>query len=133
MKRKNGAYILTTFLPCFILEIIGLLTLVLPFDDYQDRVTVTLSCLIVMSTLFAQTSSSLPASADPKLIDIWMFIHISLLFLVFIVHVGVIYIHKRSNHLSQEKKLPTDQVSYYSPIEKIQMNSKVMVRYPKYS
>lgn len=52
--RKNGAYLVNTFIPFVILELIGLLTLLMPYNDYQDRVTVTLSCLIVMATLFSQ-------------------------------------------------------------------------------
>ena len=32
-------------------------------------------------------SSTLPESAEPKLIDIWMCVHVGILFLVFLVHI----------------------------------------------
>ena len=32
-------------------------------------------------------SSTLPESAEPKLIDIWMCVHVGVLFLVFLVHI----------------------------------------------
>ena len=52
LNRKYGAYIFNIFLPCLIMEILGLLTLFMPIDSYSDRVAVTLSCLIVMAALF---------------------------------------------------------------------------------
>lgn len=126
-NRKNGAYVFNTFLPCLILELIGILTLLMPSHDYQDRVSVTLSCLIVMSALFTQVSTSLPTSADPKLIDVWMFTHVALLFVVFLVHIIVIYIHSQSNSSSEGR--PTysrPDVKYSSDIIKMKNKIKVM-------
>ena len=57
INRKYGAYIYNTFMPCIILEVIGLLTHVIPLDDLSDRIMVTLSCLIVMAALFTQVTN----------------------------------------------------------------------------
>ena len=54
MKRKYGSFLFNTFLPCVVLEFIGLMTHILPTDDYSDRITITLSSLIVMAALFTQ-------------------------------------------------------------------------------
>ncbi|KAL7648950.1 UNVERIFIED_CONTAM: hypothetical protein RMT77_000885 [Armadillidium vulgare] len=104
IRRKFGAYIFNTVLPCVVLEIIGLMTHWLPINDYNDRVTVTLSCLIVMAALFTTSSNNLPESAEPKLIDFWMFAHIVVLLIVFVAHLIVIFIHDRNANKEREQK-----------------------------
>ncbi|KAF2347728.1 Low-density lipoprotein (LDL) receptor class A repeat [Trinorchestia longiramus] len=83
IARRFGSHILVTFLPCFVLQLIGLSVFAVPLDDLASRLTVSISCLIVMAALFTQISSTLPVSADPKMIDVWMFVHVLLLALVF--------------------------------------------------
>ncbi|RXG50869.1 5-hydroxytryptamine receptor 3C [Armadillidium vulgare] len=70
-----------------VLEAIGLITLFLPTHDYNDRFATTFSLLMSMSSLFSQISGSLPASAEPKLMDIWMFTHVLCILLIFIDHI----------------------------------------------
>lgn len=52
--RKYGAFIFIIILPCVILEVIGLMTLLFPTNDYNDRAATTLSCLMTIATLFSQ-------------------------------------------------------------------------------
>uniref|UniRef100_A0A6A7G4D8 Glycine receptor subunit alpha-2-like n=1 Tax=Hirondellea gigas TaxID=1518452 RepID=A0A6A7G4D8_9CRUS len=87
LQRLYGAYILTTYLPCVLLEVIGLSTFALPFSMMSDRLNVTVACLIVMAALFTQVSSTLPTAADSKMIDIWMFAHMFLFAFIFLSHV----------------------------------------------
>ena len=47
---------------------------------------VTVSCLIVISTLFSQVTTTIPASAEPKIIDIFFFYYIFHLFIVSLHH-----------------------------------------------
>ena len=49
-------------------------------------------------------SSTLPESAAPKLLDIWMFYHVLVLFLVFIMHVIVNILLEKSNKKQENKK-----------------------------
>ncbi|MCL4147038.1 UNVERIFIED_CONTAM: hypothetical protein GTU68_052828 [Idotea baltica] len=95
------------------------MTHLLPINDYTDRLTVTLSCLIVMATLFTQVSTTLPKSAEPKSIDIWMFAHIMVLLLVFVVHVCVI----RSNENIKNREKNKVQVEE-SPQKLFHIRSK---------
>ncbi|XP_042860196.1 uncharacterized protein LOC122246016 [Penaeus japonicus] len=89
LERKWGAYLLNTFLPCVVLAAIGLITHIFPHEDFSDRVTTTLSCLIVMAAFFIQVSTALPTSAEPKLIDFWMLGHVLLMLMIFVTHVLV--------------------------------------------
>ncbi|MCL4126239.1 UNVERIFIED_CONTAM: hypothetical protein GTU68_029340 [Idotea baltica] len=86
------------------------MTLFIPCEAYQDRVTVTLSCLIVMAAFFTQISSSLPLSADPKLIDVWMFTHVCILFLVFEVHIIIIFLFIKSTRMKEEEEKKENKV-----------------------
>ncbi|KAB7495408.1 Gamma-aminobutyric acid receptor subunit beta-like [Armadillidium nasatum] len=52
--RNYGAFIFNTIFPCIIIVLIGILSHFLPPHDYNDRVTTTMSCLIVIATLFSQ-------------------------------------------------------------------------------
>ncbi|XP_047478927.1 glutamate-gated chloride channel-like [Penaeus chinensis] len=85
--RKFESFLLTTFLPCIILCALSQLTLThFHLDDFPDRITVTLSLLIVLASLFSQTSSTLPMSPTPKCIDFFFFYCILRVSVVFILH-----------------------------------------------
>ncbi|XP_042889458.1 uncharacterized protein LOC122264570 [Penaeus japonicus] len=85
--RKFESYLLTTFLPCMVLCALSQLTLThFHLDDFPDRITVTLSLLIVLASLFSQTSTTLPMSPTPKCIDFFFFYCILRVSVVFILH-----------------------------------------------
>lgn len=86
-NRRFEAYLLTTFMPCVLLCILAQITLThFQLENFTDRITVTLSLLIVLASLFSQLSSSLPSSADPKLIDIFFFYCCVRVGSIFIIH-----------------------------------------------
>lgn len=58
-----------------------------PYNLQQVRLPVALTTLLVLYTSFNQTSSSLPQTAYVKLIDVWYFFCIILLFVIIVVHV----------------------------------------------
>ncbi|XP_037776760.1 uncharacterized protein LOC119573725 [Penaeus monodon] len=55
----------------------------------QVRAIMTLTTLLVLYTLFNQVSSALPDTAYIKMIDMWFFFCIFLIFSVIIVHISV--------------------------------------------
>ena len=54
VARLFGSQIMLTFMPCILLQVIGLCVFAIPLDDLSDRLTVSISCLIVMAALFSQ-------------------------------------------------------------------------------
>ena len=56
---------------------------------------VSLTTLLVLYTLFSNTSDSLPVTAYVKMIDMWFFSSISLLFFITMVHVLTEYLTDR--------------------------------------
>ncbi|KAF2363276.1 Neurotransmitter-gated ion-channel ligand-binding domain [Trinorchestia longiramus] len=87
MKRKYFSYLLTTFLPCIILSVLGSMTMIsFRLDNFQDRITVTLSLLIVVASLFSQVVSTIPTSPSSKCVEIFFFYIILRLAFVFMLH-----------------------------------------------
>ncbi|KAK7085076.1 hypothetical protein SK128_006277 [Halocaridina rubra] len=52
----------------------------------NDRVMIAISCLIVIAALFSQVAMTVPASAQPKAIDIFFFYYMVRLFMIFLHH-----------------------------------------------
>ena len=71
-KRRIVNEILTTFLPTFlILAIVYATNFFKPFF-FEAVVTVNLTGLLVLTTLFISVSGSLPPTAYVKMIDVWL-------------------------------------------------------------
>ena len=61
---------------------------------------VSLTTLLVLYTLFSNTSDALPITAYVKLIDVWFFFCIFLLFFIIVIHTAV----EHMVNLSEDKK-----------------------------
>ena len=71
-KRRIVNQVLTVFLPTFlILAIVYATNFFKPFF-FEAVVTVNLTALLVLTTLFISVSNSLPPTAYIKMIDIWL-------------------------------------------------------------
>ncbi|KAK4319126.1 hypothetical protein Pmani_009956 [Petrolisthes manimaculis] len=87
MTRLFGNSILTIYIPSLILTIISYLTFFFRTSIFDVRVMVALTSLLVLATLFAQASSSLPKTSYFKMVDIWLLFCVGITFLVIIFHV----------------------------------------------
>ncbi|KAF2356817.1 Ionotropic glutamate receptor [Trinorchestia longiramus] len=81
----------TTGVPCMIITYIGDLTLWFDPRNFTDRIMVTLSCLIVIASLFSQTNATSPSSNSTKMIDHFFLASIIFLFFVCLHHCVVHY------------------------------------------
>nr|XP_027227686.1 ligand-gated ion channel 50-like [Penaeus vannamei] len=64
-------YIGNIFLPSLLFVFICYTTLSFDLEDFQDRITVSLTSLLVLSTFFNQVSQTIPRTSYLKLIDVW--------------------------------------------------------------
>ena len=95
-RRKYDSYLLTIFLPCVVLYILGVLTMTsFHLDNFKDRMNVTLSLLIVVASLFSQVVSTLPASPTPKCLEWFFLIIITKLAFIFMLHTVVEHLIQR--------------------------------------
>ncbi|KAK8401438.1 hypothetical protein O3P69_002897 [Scylla paramamosain] len=78
--RRYGFYLLTLYIPTTLLMLIAYATLYFNPDDFNSRIVVALTSLLVLSSLFTQTSNSLPKTSYFKLVDVWLFFSIVMIF-----------------------------------------------------
>ena len=87
LERIYMSYLMTTFGPCIVLCGLGSVSMIaFKIDDFTDRITITLSLLIVVAALFSQTVSTLPTSPSMKYVEIFFFYVILRLAYVFMMH-----------------------------------------------
>lgn len=102
--HKFAAYLMTTFFPCIILCLLAHVTLThFQLTDFNDRIMVTLSLLIVLASLFSQLSSTLPSSPVSKLVDHFFFYCIVRVSLIFLIH-SSIELSLRSSRKAEDAK-----------------------------
>ena len=87
MKRMPAYFIATMYLPTFCITLMSLATLFIDQAHFDAIITVVLSCMLVMYTLFQSISADMPSTAYLKLLDYWLIFGILLPFFVFIVEV----------------------------------------------
>ena len=74
LKRKIKSELLTTFLPTILLTMITFATSFFKPFFFEAALSVNLTTMLVMTTIFISKMESLPPSSDTKMIDIWLII-----------------------------------------------------------
>lgn len=90
-ENLYGFHMLNSFTPSLLIFIICYVTLFLPLKDFNERLLAPLTALLVLSTLFAQASSTAVRTAYFKLLDIWYVVLTTFCFLILMFNV---IIHK---------------------------------------
>ena len=72
LKRKIQTELLTTFVPTLLLLMIGYSTHFFKAAYFEASVTVNLTIMLVMTTIFMTKIQELPPTSDTKMIDIWL-------------------------------------------------------------
>ena len=72
MKRKITSEMMTTFFPSFLLTAITFATTFFKPFFFEAALSVNLTTMLVMTTIFMSKMESLPPTSDIKMIDIWL-------------------------------------------------------------
>ncbi|XP_047474148.1 pH-sensitive chloride channel 2-like [Penaeus chinensis] len=88
-KNLYRYYLGNTFLPTLMLVIICCITLCFDLADFQDRIMISLTSLLVLATFFVQTSQSITKTSYLKLIDVWF---VALICEDFFIIVGLVIV-----------------------------------------
>ena len=72
LKRKIQTELLTTYLPTLLLLIITYATTFFKSIYFEASLTVNLTIMLVMTTIFTSKIEELPPTSDTKMIDIWL-------------------------------------------------------------
>ena len=103
--RTCPSYILTIFLPSALITFLGTITLShFRVNDFLTRITVTVSILIVISTLYSQITSTIPTSPEIKMLELY--------FLYCIVRLSIVYFkHAAGQTKANNKKKISPYIS----------------------
>ena len=74
LKRKVLSEMMTTFLPSLLLLMITFATTFFKPFFFEAALTVNLTNMLVMTTIFISVMEKLPLTSYPKMIDIWLII-----------------------------------------------------------
>ena len=72
LKRKIQTEMLTTYLPTLLLLITSFATTFFKAIYFEASLTVNLTIMLVMTTIFTSKIEELPPTSDTKMIDIWL-------------------------------------------------------------
>ena len=72
LKRKIMSEMMTTYLPSFLLMMITYATTFFKPFFFEAALSVNLTTMLVMTTIFISKMESLPPTSDIKMIDIWL-------------------------------------------------------------
>ncbi|XP_064091613.1 uncharacterized protein LOC135205179 [Macrobrachium nipponense] len=98
--RQSGYHLVATYLPTSIMIVIAYLSFFFGVEDFNDRIMVSLTSLLVLSSLLTQTSETLPKTSYFKMVDIWLFFCIVTIFTVILIHTASIYVDRVNQEAS---------------------------------
>ncbi|XP_068246228.1 uncharacterized protein [Palaemon carinicauda] len=96
MDNLSGFHISSTYIPTFLMVVISYSTLYFNLEDFNDRIMVSLTALLVLATLFTQISETTPKTSYLKLLDVWFVVTIFINFSIIIILVVI-------NHLNMQE------------------------------
>ena len=93
LKRKIQTELLTTFVPTLLLLMIGYSTHFFKAAYFEASVTVNLTIMLVMTTIFMTKIQELPPTSDTKMIDIWLIFCLLVPFAFALVQTAIRNVH----------------------------------------
>ena len=92
-RRLLGNF-LTIFIPTFLLNVIGHSTNFFKSFFFEAVVTVNLTVLLVLVTMFISVSNSLPTTSYVKMVDLWLIFTLLLPFTEVLIHTYKVFLQK---------------------------------------
>ena len=86
-KRIFTQQLLKTFIPSFIFWMLGYSTLFIDHDYPEGRLNSAITVMLVFVTLLNVANGDLPETSYMKMIDLWFFWHIVMIFVVILYHI----------------------------------------------
>ena len=86
LGRRLLSTILTVYVPTFLLNLISYATNFFKDFFFEAVVTVNLTAMLVLTTMFISVSTSLPTTSYIKMVDIWLIFNLLIPFFVVLLH-----------------------------------------------
>ena len=92
-RRLLGTF-LTIFFPTILLNLIGHITNFFKPFFFEAVITVNLTSMLVLTTMFINVSNNLPKTSYIKMVDIWLLFNLILPFLLVFIHTYMDYLRE---------------------------------------
>ncbi|RXG73299.1 Gamma-aminobutyric acid receptor subunit beta-1, partial [Armadillidium vulgare] len=89
LKNLYGFHMLNSFAPSFLICVITFGTLFFPITYFSERVSISLTALLVLAALFTQASDKSVITPYFKLLDIWFVVLIFYCFMIVIYNIAL--------------------------------------------
>ena len=103
LKRKIQTEMLTTYLPTMLLLIITYATTFFKPIYFEASLTVNLTIMLVMTTIFTSKIEELPPTSDTKMIDIWLIFCLLVPFAFTLVQTAIEYFREEETETMNER------------------------------
>jgi len=87
MHRQFADGLLTTFFPTFLLWLLAYLTLFITLENFNERIMVSVTALLVLAAVLGSIKSGLPNTSYFKYIDLWGLWYTTNIFLITAFHI----------------------------------------------
>ena len=103
LKRKIQTEMLTTYLPTLLLLFTTYATTFFKSVFFEATVTVNLTIMLVMTTIFTSKIEELPPTSDTKMIDIWLIFCLLVPFAFTLVQTAIEYFREEEMETLNER------------------------------
>ena len=88
LSRKLGVIFMVTYLPTILMNMINQMTNYMTGDTKYDMViTVNITCMMVLASIYLSVSASLPTTSDIKPVEVWLIFNLAYPFIIILVNV----------------------------------------------
>ena len=118
LKRKIQMEMLTTYLPTLLLLVITYATTFFKSVYFEASLTVNLTIMLVMTTIFTSKISELPPTSDTKMIDIWLIFCLLVPFSFALIQTAIQWYRDEESEIQEEAQCwseESQEVCFYQP------------------
>lgn len=122
LDRIYNDQMINTFIPTFLLWMLGYSTLFINIKDFNDRFMGTVTALLVLASLLSSINMTLPRTSYFKYIDLWFLWYLANIFAIILYHIILDF----ENKFGDVSPGPSNNVSSTIPI-KLKIGEKIKV------
>ena len=89
LKRNIQSIMMVTYLPTLLMNLINQATNFLSSQQYELIITVNITCMMVLTSVYLSVSTSLPRTSNIKPVEWWLIFNLAYPFLVILVNVVI--------------------------------------------
>ena len=100
LDRVYTDQLIAAFFPTILLWFLAYFTLFIHHENFNERIMVATTVLLVLAALLDSIKASIPSTAEFKFIDLWFLWYTSFIFVIALFH---ILLHQMSNKVKKNK------------------------------